>query len=99
MITEVIIVAMTRVEGMMSIVTLRIEGRTEGITMTVIIGQEMRNLIEIEILEGVMTEICLSVMNLMRLMHLNVEILQSMLQQFQEIKELLQKFCPHDQSI
>ena len=89
---------MTGVVGMMSIVTLRIEGRTEGITMTVI-GQEMRSPIEIEILEGVMTEICLSVMNLMNLKHLNVENLQSMLQQFQEIKELHQKFCRHDQSI
>ena len=86
---------MTGVVGMMSIVTLRIEGRTEGITMTVI-GQEMRSPIEIEILEGIMTEICLSVMNLM---HLNVGNLQSMLQQFQEIKELHQKFCHHDQSI
>ena len=89
---------MIRIEGMMSIVTLRIEGRTEGITMTVI-GQEMWSPIEIEILEGVMTEICLSVMNLVNLMHLNVENLQSMLQQFQEIKELHQKFCHHDQSI
>ena len=89
---------MTGVEGMMSIVTLRIEGMIEGITMTVI-GQEMRSPIEIEILEGVMTEICLSVMNLMHLKHLNVENLQSMLQQFQEIKELHQKFCHHDQSI
>jgi len=92
---------MTGVVGMMSIVTLRIEGRTEGITMTVI-DQEMWSPIEIEILEGVMTEICLSVMNLMNLMnlmHLNVENLQSMLQQFHEIKELHQKFCHHDQSI
>ena len=90
---------MTGVVGMMSIVTLRIEGMTEGIITMTVIGQEMRNPIEIEILEGVMTEICLSVMNLMNLMHLNVGNLQSMLQQFQEIKELHQKFCHHGQSI
>ena len=72
---------------------VEIVGTEVGISEVIV---EIEIIIEIEILEGVMTEICLSVMNLT---HLNVEILQSMLQQFQEIKELHQKFCHPAQSI